>query len=466
MRKVIHFLLVITGLLAFSCPLLAQIDEQGRIDLLEKQVRTLQNTLEQLNASTKQPEIKFEGKKVTPMNAFWKNGLYLSTADEKMWMKIGGNLHADFKAYGGSSNNPTHFDIRRARFDFQGVFYESISFRCQVELADSPYARNFWVDYEFSDALHLRVGQMKPPFSTSWWTTDNNVHFLERAAGTPMYTYFDRGWWLWGDLINKTLTWNLGAFTGAGMDYDYKKGDIDDHKDWVGRLFFTPFKNTDKPMLKGLSLVIEGTIGDQSVISKRFEGGGYSGAVRDDAFWTWTGVGQKIDSRRRWGGEIHYIAGPFSLSSEYLVTQWKDIQTATGSNYDGDVASSSTWISFFLTGETKQVSNSGWKQPNPKSNFDIASLTGSGAWEILARYTRTKTDETLFENNILKGADTVDEYTIGLSWTWNPMIRWQLNYVHIHGNRDGIRTGSDDNAGGKAYVENEDMAGLRMIFKF
>ncbi len=466
MRKIIHFLIVIAGCLIFACPLPAKSDEQDRIDLLENQIRTLQNTLEEIKTSAKPTETEFEGKKVTPMHSFWKNDLYFSNADEDIWIKIRGNLHVDSKIYGGNSSNPVQFDIRRARFDFQGMFYNSISFRCQAEFADSPYARNFWADYKFSDALHLRVGQMKPPFSTSWWTTDNNVHFLERGSGTPMYTYFDRGWWLWGDLFHKTLTWNLAAFTGAGMDYDYKKGDIDDHKDWVGRLFYTPFKNADKSMLKGLSLVIEGTVGDQSIVSNRFEGKGYGAAVRDDKYWTWSGLGKEIGSRRRWGAEIHYIAGPLSLSSEYLVTQWDDIKTETGSKYNGKVTSSSTWISYFITGETKQVSSFGWKQPKPKSNFDITSLNGSGAWEILARYTSTKTDEDLFENSILKGADTVDEFTIGLSWAWNPMVRWQLNYVHVHGNRDGIRTGSDDNVGGKSYVENEDMAGLRMIFKF
>jgi len=465
MNKNILFILVLTGFMVFTFPAMGEPDQQDRINSLEKQVRTMQNELDLLKNSAVEGKTEFQGKKVEPVFAFWKNDLFLSTADETLWMKIRGNLHVDSKIYGGNSNNPAHFDIRRARFDFQGMWYDSIYFRCQAEFADSPYARNFWADYKFSDALHLRVGQMKPPFSTSWWTTDNNVHFLERGAGTPMYTYFDRGWWVWGDVIDKTLTWNLGAFTGAGMDYDYRKGDIDDHKDCVGRLFYTPFKNFDSPMLKGLNLCIQGTIGSQSVVSKRFEGKGYSAAVRDDKYWTWTSAGEKIGSRQRWGGEIQYIAGPFSLSSEYLVTEWEDIQTASD-KYDGDVTSCSTWISYFITGESKRVGNFGWKQPKPKCNFDITSFKGSGAWEILGRYTSTKTDKSLFENGILKGADDVNEFTVGLCWTWNPMVRWQLNYVHVHGNRDGIRTGTDDNVDGKSYVKNENMAGLRMIFKF
>lgn len=465
MKKIILFFWVLAGFMVFTFPAMGETNQQDRINSLEKQVQTMQNELDLLKTSAAPTKTEFEGKKVEPVYGFWKNDLFFSTADENFWMKIRGNLHVDSKAYGGNSNNPAQFDIRRARFDFQGMFYKYIYFRCQAELADNPYARNFWADYKFADALHLRVGQMKPPFATSWWTKDNNVNFLERGAGTPMYPYFDRGWWIWGDVIDKTLTWNLGAFTGAGMEYDYHKGDIDDHKDCVGRLFYAPFKNSDSPLLKGLNMCIEGTIGSQSVVSKRFEGKGYGAAVRDDKYWTWTGVGEKIGSRKRWGGEIHYITGPFSLSSEYLVTRWDDIETASD-KYDGDVVCSSSWISYFLTGESKKVSNFGWKQPKPKCNFDPVTLKGTGAWEILARYTSTKTDKSLFEESILKGADDVNEYTVALCWTWNPMVRWQLNYVHIHGNRDGIRTGSDDNVDGKGYVKNEDMAGLRMIFKF
>ena len=169
---------------------------------------------------------------------------------------------------------------------------------------------------------------MKPPFSTSWWTTDNNVNFMERGAGTPMYPYFDRGWWLWGDILKNTITWNISSFSGAGMEKDSPKGDIDVHKDYVARLFFTPFKNFKSPLINGLNLCIEGSSGRQSVPTTRFEQKGYGAAVKDDKFWTWeteNNEGKKsfgrIGKRDRWGAELHYIGGPFSLSSEYLVTE-------------------------------------------------------------------------------------------------------------------------------------------------
>ncbi|MFH1842344.1 MAG: hypothetical protein ABIF77_03995, partial [bacterium] len=120
----------------------------------------------------------------------------------------------------------------------------------------------------------------------AWWTKDNQVNFLERMAGTPTYPYFDRGWWFWGNIMHESLTWNLAAFTGAGMELDYPKGDVDDHKDFFARLFFTPFKNLDDSPIQGLNLCVEGSTGKQSVPTKRFEQGGYGAAVRDDKYWT------------------------------------------------------------------------------------------------------------------------------------------------------------------------------------
>ena len=164
------------------------------------------------------------------------------------------------------------------------------------------------------------------------------------------------------------------------------------------------------------------------------------------------------------------------MSSEYLVALYDDIDVFAldGTRVisdDGKIKSWSTWFSYFITGEKKEVSNFGWKQPNPKTDFDPLHLKGTGAWEALVRYTGTKTSESLFDlydyagtdYYILEGASRVDEYTLGINWTWNSLVRWQLNYVHLDGN--GIETGAGSSEG-KEKVDNEDMVGLRMIFKF
>jgi phosphate-selective porin OprO/OprP len=470
-------------------------EKLSEMGALKEKVRVLEQQIQVMSAATSETQAQEEELKkkgALPAFTFWKNDFYLETPDGDFSMRMRGNLHMDTKFYGGQSENPTQFDIRRARIDFQGMWYKYIQWRLQAEFADSPYIRNAWADYKFRDWLHLRGGQMKPPFSTSWWTLDNRVNFIERGASTPLYPYFDRGWLIWGDVLNNTLTWNASVFTGAGMDYDYNKGDIDDHKDYVGRLFFSPFKNRKGNILEGLHLCLQGTYSNQSIPTKRFETKGMTAQIRDDKVWKWQTESAfseaEIGARHRWGGEIHYLKGPFSLSSEYLEVQYKDIEVfdkGTGAKVldeDGRVTSWSTWVSYFLTGEGKSVSNWGWKQPNPKVNFNPMRFRGIGAWEVLARYTHTEVSQGLFERTyvggnafrIMDGAPWTEELTFGLCWTWNPLVRWQLNYTHIEapegfgdsGEPRGIFSGDSNNLEGEAQTANEDMVGLRMIFKF
>ncbi|OEU48998.1 MAG: hypothetical protein BA872_03075 [Desulfobacterales bacterium C00003060] len=483
MKRGILLLIALVVVALWCFPAMGQATgQEDRLKALEDKIQALQNELEEVKKEAVQAKEAaevtketFQGKKVTPAYSFWKNDFFLSTEDEEFWMKIRGNLHFDTKFYGGNSANPTAFDIRRVRMDFQGMWYDYIYFRIQAEFADSPYIRNAWVDYKFRDWLHLRGGQMKPPFSTSWWTTDNNVNFMERGGGKPIYSGFDRGWWIWGDVLDNTLAWNISTWTGTGTEKDDPKGDINDYKDWVARLFYSPFKNQDDSVVQGLHLCVEGSLGKQTGRTKAFEGQGkgYSAAIRDDKYWTWVDglTDETIDSRDRWGAELHYILGPLSMSSEYLVCKYSDIEyVADGGKVsaDGNIVSWSTWVAYFLTGEQKRVSNFGWKYPSPKNDFDPVHFDGTGAWEVLARYTSTKTSKALFQRGILDGADRVDEYTLGLSWTWNPLIRWQFNYVHLSGR--GILTGwvdkNNSNDPGTKRVDHEDMFGIRMIFKF
>ncbi len=480
MKKSLFFLTAILFCSQIHIAAMAETaEEEKRIESLEQKLKEVETELQKIKDNSLKGKDTFENSKATPAFLLWKDDFILSTADEKFWMKIRGNVHFDSKFYGGNSNDPTEFDIRRVRMDFQGMWYHYIYFRVQAEFADSPYIRNAWVDFMLREWLHFRLGQMKPPFSTSWWTLDNRVNFLERGASTPVYPYFDRGLWLWGDVLDKTLTWNLSAFTGAGIEKDDQYGDIDDHKDYVGRIFYSPFKNGEEPFLNGLHLCIQGTTGRQSVPTNRFEQKGFSTPIRDDKYWTWEtespGYG-KIGSRDRWGAELHYILGPFSMSSEYLEVLYDNIEVFAPNgvrviNEDGKIRSWSSWVSYFITGEKKEVSNFGWKQPKPNTDFDPLHFQGTGAWEILGRYTSTKTSESLFDTyvyggntySILEGASRVDEYTVGLSWTWNALVRWQLNYTHLDGN--DIETGSGSWKGKKS-VDNEDMVGVRMIFKF
>ncbi len=441
--------------------------------MLEERVKILEKKLEEAEKATPEiakVEVKLREEKKTPVIAYYKDDFWLETPDKEFQMRIRGNIHFDTRFFDGGSETPTSFDVRRARYDLQGILHKYYQFRLQAEMADSPYIRNAWIDVSYVPWVHFRFGQMKPPFSTDWWTLDNRVNFVERAASTPLYPFFDRGFWLWGPLFNDTLIWNASIFTGAGIEPDHKTGDIDDHKDLVGKIFWSPFKNTENLYLKDIHFCIQGTHGAQSVPTERFEKKGFRTPNYESLFWRWNDKTMTLGSRSRLGAELHWIYGPFLVSSEWIGVYYRDMDDDEGTfkGEKGKITSWTVWTSYFLTGEKKEVSNWGWRDPKPKKNFDPFKGTW-GAWEILGRYTHTETDKTFFDLGILEGASRADEYTLGINWTLNPMVKMQLNHVYINSN--GLCSGaSSDNPDVKdKCIENQDINEnavlLRLIFK-
>jgi phosphate-selective porin len=112
----------------------------------------------------------------------FRNNFEFRSADGDNSLRLGASFHLDARTYFGDSEAPTSFDIRRARIDLRGRLRGWMTYRIQASLENEPYIRNAWVDLRFSDPLHLRVGQMKVPFSTAWATFDNQVNFVERAT--------------------------------------------------------------------------------------------------------------------------------------------------------------------------------------------------------------------------------------------------------------------------------------------
>ena len=460
------------------------------------------------------------------VRAVFENGFRLYTADGRNELRLLASAHLDSRGYFGDSVAPSSFDIRRARLDVRGTLNGFMSLRIQAAMENSPYIRNAWLDMRASDRLHLRVGQMKVAFSTAWLTRDNQVNFMERGTARPVYTFFDRGILLWGELLSGKLTYNLGAYTGVGVDVDATRGDIDDHKDVALRLFAQPFRDLEAIWARRLYVAAQATYGAASVPTRRFETGGLRSANYESRQWRWRTeqmigsngrsndqLSGEVDSRSRWGAEIHYLGGPFTASVEWLKVSYGDITVShdywRGSSRllhepvlvrDGDVTSLSGWVSLFLTGEHKQISNFGWRQPDPIEPYEPGQ-GGSGAWELLARYSVTKTDDGLFDvvpvpgftadqlapfgavavgsgesvkAAVLQGAREVREVSIGVNWIVNHNLRLQLDFVSQWAPRfvagtDGIVSGGNSNLADRTekntLVEREHMAGLRFIFR-
>jgi phosphate-selective porin len=467
-----------------------------------------------------------------PLLPIYKDGFRLQTADARSELQLAASTQLDGRFYEGASVAPHSFDIRRARIDINAKLFKLLSIRIQAAMEDSPYIRNAMVDIHiWKEYVNLRVGQMKVPFSSTWLAFDNQVDFLERPVDVPLYPFFDRGGMVWGHLLGGRLSYNLGVFNGSGVDLDLTKGDLDDTKDLAWRVMVQPFRATPVRLLEGLFLVGNGTWGFGSVTTRRYEGRGLTAAnfesqvfrFRSDQTIGTNGrqsdvVAGGYDSRTRWGAELHYLKGPFTLSAEWTRVDYKGFRIYhefyQGSKRlkrdlvlerDGKIQNLSAFVSVFLTGEQKHLDIFGWKQPVPRRPLGL-SERGIGAWELLARFSATLSDRALFDQQkvsgfaakdfadpdaklagpapaeggsvtaaILEGAPKLYEITGALNWTMNYHLRVQLDYVYLWapdyelGGKHGIvSAGNSDLADvtlKNKLVKAEHMLGFRIIMR-
>jgi phosphate-selective porin len=459
-----------------------------------------------------------------PDKAPWP-GMCWNSSDGAVRVTLNTLVHLDTRAYFGDTASPGSFDVRRARLDFSGTVSDWLTFRLQAALEDSPYLRNAWVELGSDERFRVRVGQMKVPFSTAWLTQDANLNFFERAANTPIYPFLDRGVLLTGRTLRGALSYDFGAFNGAGVELDAPKGDTDDHKELVTRLFAQPFRSGHSRALQGLYLVADVTRSLSGAPTRRFETRGLSTPDVESLFWRWRteqvigsdvhstdAISGWIGSRRRVGAEAHWLYGPFTASAEWVRVRYGDIQIShdyfSGSRRllhepvlerSGSVRQLVVWASLFLTGEHLSLGDSGWRQPAPLHRY-VPGAGGAGAWEVVLRLSDTRSDRTLFDAvkvpgydeaalppgvvtvgaaetvtaRVIEGAPHVREVTAGLNWTLNELFRLMLDVTHLWaldpGPGEGIVSAGNselaDPTAKNRLVGSETMAGMRLQVRF
>jgi hypothetical protein len=122
------------------------------------------------------------------------------------------------------------FSIPRAQLKLGGhVFSESVRYSFQTEWGRGmPFLKDGWIDFGLvEDALHVRVGQMKRPFSRQWLTSATTLELVDRSITHS--TYFpgrDLGLLFHNRILKcPKLEWALGVFNGPG-NVPWFEGDV------------------------------------------------------------------------------------------------------------------------------------------------------------------------------------------------------------------------------------------------
>lgn len=446
-------------------------DLRQRLDAQERQIKELQQRLEQRQAAgstassaqfeSQQQQIKVLERKLelndeaakaaaasNPVVKAGPKGFSFQSPDGANVVKLRGTLHYDGRYFldDTAPDSANTWLLRRVRPTLEGTFNNIFDFRFTPDFAGGKtIILDAYGSIRFQPWAQLTAGKFKVPVGLERLVSGNDLKFIERGFPTILLPNRDLGVALGGDIAGGVVNYSVGVYNGVidGGSSD-AQGDVelDGDRDWAARVFFQPFLNSDNFALRGLGFGVAatyvngvGNVQNPGLPSYRTPDQQSFFRFRGDSAAT-TNINEAVyldGERLRVTPQAYYYIGSFGALAEYArVSQDLSRNTASGLLH-GNV-DNSAWqlaLSYFLTGE-----EASFKGFTPNSTFNIGR-PGWGAFEIVARYNQLKLDNSLFQGDSLSFADPLTqprkatEYAIGLNWYFNPSFKWQINYENV-----------------------------------
>ena len=474
---------MISATLGFGSP--ARAEEAGppeksieqRFEELDQEIRILkrQRELEQEAAET--------AKKSTAIVKAGNTGFSLESADGQNVIKLRGLLQADYHYYfegsrdvrnrsdqragdldsNGFSNTGDTWLLRRVRPIIQGTLLGIYDFRFTPDFAgNSATVVDAYIDARFHPTFKVRAGIFKSFVGLERLQSGADIKLMERSYVTnAILPNRDLGIAVHGDVFGDTLNYafglvngvNDGAIIGTGTAYD-------GHPEGTGRLFTTPFKDSDSRLRDlgfGVAATYTNFLGERNLNftdTTAADGtrNGLPSYLSDgqNTFFRYNSTAIAYGERWRIAPQANYYNGPVGIIGEYALERQAVSLTTGGSPPAGGAGSNTAiqpnsnknlnhnaWqiaVSYILTGE-----DASFQGVKPKRNFIFG--TGCGAWELVARYSEINLDEATFKNpagtsyigayaDLSTSAQSAHSWTAGVNWYLNPNVKVALNYSH------------------------------------
>lgn len=376
-------------------------------------------------------------------------GMSMQTNDSNFKFAINGRIHADAAFESGDkyvtyqdANNNGQFDagekttrvdqtdgteIRRARLEASGIFYNDYRFKSQFDFADNAVAiKDLFVQYTGFDWGTWTIGQSKQPYSFQQMMSSNDMLFMERSLEYVWTTAnIDRAIGLRFDHHGKGWT----AAAGVYGDTVTRQSD-DDDEGWgaAGRVTWAPWFQPGE-------LIHVGASGAYRVLRDNDKTARYR--VRpthiDHTYVLDTGTIAGVDDAVFFDVEAAGVYGPASFEAEYNVAWLNRTSPNGGSKAGTEDSTFDGWhidLAYSLTGESRassyDVKDAVFKRLTPNRNFDLAG--GWGAWELKGRISQVNLNMVGTPNQT-GGRETAA--TFGVNWYLNPWFRMMLDYTHV-----------------------------------
>ncbi len=273
-------------------------------------------------------------------------------------------LQGQFRAF--EANNPANneFSMRTARLGLKGTIYRYYDFtlvgefgKGQSDLLDG------YMGFNYVPSVRLRVGQFKQSFSLDWYTSASSRDFIELPLPIGNLTPDrDIGVMLHGDIGKGFLNYGLSVCNGTGKN----TSDTNDEKDVIARAVVTPFNTSKSAFLKGLHLGGGMTYGKQETARDEMRRKGKFQTAGETAFFQFEEDVFHNGGRTRYGAELAWIVGPFSLKGEWVRMDLDDLYVTEGGSKD-DFSIDGTYVSlsYILTGESQPFKDGTYRMIPP-----------------------------------------------------------------------------------------------------
>lgn len=394
-----------------------------QVEALDQKVRVLERRweLEQEAVATKAKE--------APIVGAGKDGFFVKSADGNFQLRLRGYVQADGRFYADDQDHlgTDTFLMRRVRPIIEGTVFKNFDFRIMPDFGgSSPSLFDAYADARLWPEAKLRVGKFKPPVGLERLQSGADLLFVERGLPTNLVPNRDIGAQVFGDLWDGAFSYALGAFNGAP---DTANGNLDnnDDKDFAGRIFAHPFKNTTFEPLQGFGIGVSGTYGDHAgtVGTPNLPSYVTPGQLtffryRSDGTDAGTTIASGQESR--YSPQGYFYWGPFGLLGEYVRISQSVKRNTTSATLDHDA-----WqvqLSYVLTGE-----NATYGSLSPAKPFDLTKGTW-GAFQVAAQYGELHVDKDTFPTfaNPNNSARIAKSWGLGLNWYLNRNFKFVLNY--------------------------------------
>ena len=415
----------------------AQTTTTAQVEGLQKQIRALEKKLEKvqqrtfLNASAGYMPTKAKFAPPDVLVTMKGNRPSICTADGYNCIGITGRLHFDVGGYSYSPNSAATtprilqggVNARRARIGLVGTLARDWDFGLIVDGGGaqdgSVTLHNAYLSYKGFKNTRIEGGYMKVPYSLEYYTSSNNITFIERAspvvvatdlaAGNARATFgahtYDKWWW-------------AGAYvTGPKVGADHTQ-----RIPWgaTGRLALAPVNTSAGAFMFGGGIQYLGDTGGPAGVNQL--------RYRDR-------IEIRIDPTRLIDtGTLNNVRNALVLSGEAAVTfdsfhaQGEYFDYSISRHIEPDLRFKGGYIQagYILTGEQRKYSASSatLSGVKPKNPFFWDAAGGIGAWEIAARYSYLD----LNDKAVFGGKQ--ENITVGLNWYVNNNMRMMFNWIH------------------------------------